>query len=174
MKMTAEVTAAEWYCATYGPPQSHPSPQRWGCHQEAWTYTCAFNRQEEVSWRLQGRQPRALGAKNKTEAIDRILSSTLIRPRQGRRGRGGEREKTKAKGGGAETGKEKAQRCKAKGGQAWKRLRWRKEGRNVQKLRERRGEEGEQEKGGREGSDTACGRGAGSQSHKKKLHLLYL
>lgn len=165
MKMTAEVTAAEWYCATYGPPQSHPSPQRWGCHQEAWTYTCAFNRQEEVSWRLQGRQPRALGAKNKTEAIDRILSSTLIRPRQGRRGRGGEWEKTKAKGG---------QRSKAKGGQAWKRLRWRKEGRNVQKLRERRGEEGEQEKGGREGSDTACGRGAGSQSHKKKLHLLYL
>lgn len=46
---------------------------------------CRFSR------RLQeGRGPRAPGAKNKTEAIDGILSSALIRPRQGRQdGEGG-------------------------------------------------------------------------------------
>lgn len=51
----------------------------------------------QFSRRLQeGHGPRAPGAKNITEAIDGILSSALIRPRQGRQdGEGGwEREAT--------------------------------------------------------------------------------
>lgn len=53
------------------------------------------------SRRLQeGRGPRAPGAKNKTEAIDGILSSALIRPRQGRQdGEGGGRMGARSDGG---------------------------------------------------------------------------
>lgn len=40
-----------------------------------------------------GHWPRALGTKNKTKAIDRNLSSTLIRPHQGQRERQSKKER---------------------------------------------------------------------------------
>lgn len=60
------------------------------------------------SRRLQeGRGPRAPAAKNKTQAIDGILSSALIRPRQGCQDREGgwEREATVAAVVGGEDGR---------------------------------------------------------------------
>lgn len=66
------------------------------------------------------------GTKNKTKAIDRNLSSTLIRPHQGHTEREEEQEREKEGEREREMGEEKTQKSKAKEGQNCKPLWWRK------------------------------------------------